>query len=414
MKRMLLPAIFMALLFIWSCQSDDLKDIKPIDENGMVLEDVMARGGNGKGNGYGLLRTCATHEVLQRKLKQNPALIRKMQEIEAHTLAFKKSKLDKVKKPKKPKKGKGGTGSGGSTPDSDSDGSTTPNIDNDSNNTDGDSGTGNDGIVITDPLPAEDPGTDYNSVDDTPDPLPTRYTIPVYVHVIHSNSAEFISIEQIRSQIEVLNADFSGSNTDINNTPAEFKDRIADAGITFTLDENLHIKWKSTTRAEWGTGDEMKSSAKGGSDAYRPEEYLNIWVCNIGGGVLGYAQIPGTGTTSTDGIVVAPLAFGTTGYVAAPYNKGRTATHEVGHWLNLRHIWGDGGCEADDFVADTPLADRPSYGCAGTPSYCKTPAMTMNFMDYSDDACMYMFTQGQKFRMHALFSKGGSRSSFAQ
>jgi hypothetical protein len=402
MKRILLSAVCLVLLFCWSCQSDDLNDVTPIDENGLALDHALAAGGKGKGNSYGLLRTCASHEVLQRKLRQNPALVRKMQEIEAHTLAFKNSKLKntKPKKEKKPKKGKGviddgndnssGNDSGGTT---DSGGSTDTGSDT-GTDTGNDSSTGDGEVIIT-------------------DPLPTKYTIPVYVHVVYSKTEENISVEQIRSQIAALNADFSGTNADLSNTPAEFKGKIAEANINFTLNESLHIRRVSTSRTEWGTTDEMKYSAKGGSDAYMPGSYLNIWICNIGGGVLGYAQFPG-GAPSTDGVVVGPQYFGTTGYVAAPYNKGRTATHEVGHWLNLIHIWGDGDCTKDDLVEDTPSADRPSYGCMGTPTYCSSPAMTMNFMDYSDDACMYMFTLGQKLRMHALFSRGGARSTFAK
>jgi len=136
---------------------------------------------------------------------------------------------------------------------------------------------------------------------------------------------------------------------------------------------------------------------------------LNMWIGTIGGGILGYAQFPG-GSAATDGVVVDPKYFGTTGTATAPFDGGRTMTHEVGHWLNLRHIWGDGRCNRDDFVADTPTSDRPNYGCPGFPTtHCRSTDMTMNYMDYVNDDCMYMFSLGQKERMRALFGPGGVR-----
>ena len=117
-----------------------------------------------------------------------------------------------------------------------------------------------------------------------------------------------------------------------------------------------------------------------------------------------------TFTSSTDGVVL--LYSSLPGGSAAPYNEGRTATHEVGHYLNLRHIWGDGRCRQDDFVADTPSSDGANYGCPSYPTVnCKSTDMTMNYMDYTDDACMYMFSEGQKSRMRAIFAPGGSRES---
>jgi hypothetical protein len=157
----------------------------------------------------------------------------------------------------------------------------------------------------------------------------------------------------------------------------------------------------------------MKRAANGGSDAWDATKYLNVWVCNMSGGILGYAQFPG-GAASTDGVV---LQFNTVGSrtvpgSGAPYNLGRTATHEVGHWLNLRHIWGDATC-GSDLVSDTPIHRTSNAGC---PAYPKTNTctgggteMTMNYMDYTDDACMYMFSAGQKARAQALFATGGFR-----
>jgi hypothetical protein len=160
----------------------------------------------------------------------------------------------------------------------------------------------------------------------------------------------------------------------------------------------------------------MKKSSKGGIDPTNPAQNLNIWVVNNMGDILGYAQFPG-GSPATDGVVIAHNFFGRTGVVSAPYHLGRTTTHEVGHWLNLRHIWGDATC-GNDQVSDTPAHNTANYGCpaAGHKSTCTgTPVeMTMNYMDYTDDACMYMFSAGQKSRMLAIFAAGGARAAMAQ
>jgi hypothetical protein len=140
---------------------------------------------------------------------------------------------------------------------------------------------------------------------------------------------------------------------------------------------------------------------------YSPNTHLNFWVCNIGSGILGYAQFPG-GSAATDGVVISPQYFGSSDfsssfYLSAPFDKGRTATHEVGHWLNLRHIWGDGTC-ATDYVDDTPYAQEANYGCPTHPHYtCNSNDMFMNYMDYTDDACMFMFSNEQKARARAIF-----------
>jgi hypothetical protein len=142
-----------------------------------------------------------------------------------------------------------------------------------------------------------------------------------------------------------------------------------------------------------------------------------MWICNIGGGILGYAQFPG-GAASTDGVVMGPQYFGSSAkgsgfYLASPFDLGRTTTHEVGHFLNLRHIWGDGGCSVDDFVSDTPTSDGPNYGCATGTVSCGTTDMVQNYMDYSNDSCMNLYTAGQKARMRAVLDPGGVRRSLA-
>ena len=229
-------------------------------------------------------------------------------------------------------------------------------------------------------------------------------TIPVYIHVVYSNSNENISDAQIQSQMTVLNDDFRRANGDANQTPSLFAPVAADTEIQFTL---AGVFRHSNSRTSWGTND----AVKGSYPPVTPSTHLNMWVCNIGGGILGYAQFPG-GNSATDGVVMSPQYFGTTGYVAAPFDGGRTTTHEVGHYLNLRHIWGDGRCNRDDFVSDTPKSDRPNYGCPSFPTtHCRSTDMTMNYMDYTDDACMNMFSAGQKSRMRGVLVPGGAREN---
>ncbi|WP_298507646.1 zinc metalloprotease [uncultured Kordia sp.] len=229
-------------------------------------------------------------------------------------------------------------------------------------------------------------------------------TIPVYIHIVYSNNNENISDAQINSQMAVLNDDFRRANNDANQTPSLFEPVAADTEIQFTL---AGVFRHANSRTSWGTNDLVKSQYP----PVTPSTHLNMWVCNIGGGILGYAQFPG-GNPATDGVVMSPQYFGTTGYVAAPFDGGRTTTHEVGHYLNLRHIWGDGRCNRDDFVSDTPTSDAPNYGCPSFPTTnCRSTDMTMNYMDYTDDACMNMFSAGQKSRMRGVLVPGGARES---
>jgi len=241
--------------------------------------------------------------------------------------------------------------------------------------------------------------------------------IPVVVHVLYNTSTQNISDAQIQSQIDVLNEDFQKLNADKNLVPSAFSSLAVNCNISFCLakkdpngNSTTGIIRKSTTATSFGSDDKMKSSSTGGDNAWNSSKYLNIWVCNLGSGLLGYAQFPG-GPASTDGVVMLYTAFGRTGNVVAPYNKGRTATHEVGHWLNLRHIWGDANC-GSDLVNDTPTQQTSNYGCPTYPHVtCSNSGdMSMNYMDYVDDACMYMFTAGQSSRMNALFANGGARN----
>lgn len=248
-------------------------------------------------------------------------------------------------------------------------------------------------------------------------------TIPVVFHIVYNTAAQNVSDAQVMSQLNVLNADFRKLNADWSNTPAVFQPLVADCEIQFCLAQqdpngnpSTGINRISTAVTSFSTNDAVKYSAQGGANAWDRNRYLNIWVCNLSGGVLGYAQFPG-GAAATDGVVITYTGFGTTGTATSPFHKGRTATHEVGHWLNLYHIWGDDGtgCNGSDLVGDTPNAGGPNYGCPAFPKVsCSNGPngdLHMNYMDYSDDACMYMFTAGQKVRMEALFAAGGARAS---
>lgn len=244
--------------------------------------------------------------------------------------------------------------------------------------------------------------------------------VPVVVNVLYNDNVttlENISLGQIQSQIDVLNEDYAGTNSDTSSIPSLFTGvKANNTKIRFVLDAVVR---RSTIKTSWGTNDAMKISKRGGIDPTSPTTKLNMWACSLGNGILGYAQFPG-GKSSTDGVVILNTAFGSRskypgGYYISTYDLGRTATHEVGHWFNLRHIWGDANC-GDDFIGDTPLHTGANYGCpaANTRSTCSgTPVMmTMNYMDYTDDLCMYMFSAGQKTRMQATYAVGGPRATF--
>ena len=327
MKKTLLFFMGCTLLAI-GCQKTSLTEVNSTDGN--IVADAPASFG----------RHCASYEVLQRQIKEDPSLLGRMQAIEEATERF------------------------ASNPDM---------------------------------------ARLVNGV----------YEIPVVVNVLYKTAAENISDAQIASQIAVLNADFGGTNTDISLIPATFTGvKAGNINIRFVLSQTIR---KSTTKTSWSTNDAVKKTASGGLNPTNPTTSLNLWCCNLGNGILGYAQFPG-GSSATDGVVIDNNAFGSTGTVTSPYNKGRTGTHEVGHWLNLRHIWGDATC-GSDLVGDTPTHNTANYSCpaSGHRSTCTgTPIeMTMNYMDYTNDACMYMFSAGQKTRMLATFATGGGRTTFA-
>lgn len=244
-------------------------------------------------------------------------------------------------------------------------------------------------------------------------------TIPVVVHVLYYYVEDNISDEQIFSQIDVLNEDFRLLNSDSLDENHPFWLNSADAEIEFCLANvdpfgNLTdgITRTLTDSIEFIDGDNIKFSASGGEDNWDPNSYLNLWVFPLSNGLLGYATFPSdlNASPELDGVVISTTAFGAIGNLNTTNNLGRTATHEVGHWLNLRHIWGDDFC-GDDLVNDTEPAEDPNYSCPNFPyndfNSCGTAEngeMYMNYMDYVDDACMNMFTYGQVDRMWAVLN----------
>ncbi|HEX8505443.1 MAG TPA: M43 family zinc metalloprotease [Hymenobacter sp.] len=246
----------------------------------------------------------------------------------------------------------------------------------------------------------------------------TPVVIPVVVHVVYNTAAQNVSQAEIDAQIRVLNEDFAKANADASNVPAAFSGAASATNVRFVLAKRsptgaatTGVLRVATKTRSFSSNDAVKNSKRGGSDAWPRDQYLNLWLCNLGGGLLGYAQFPG-GAAATDGVVC--LYSSTPGGTAANYNGGRTATHEVGHWLNLRHIWGDASC-GNDLVNDTPTQQTSNGGCPAFPRLtCGNTTsgdMFMNYMDYTYDRCMYMFTAGQSTRMDALFVTGGARAS---
>ena len=227
-------------------------------------------------------------------------------------------------------------------------------------------------------------------------------TIKVIVHVVYKDPSQNISDAQIKTQIAVLNRDFRAQNTDRTKTPTPFKGLVSDTRVQFKLDR---ITRTATSKTSFSDDNGVKKASTGGIAAIDTKKYLNMWVCALGGGLLGYAQFPG-GPVATDGVVIHYRAFGTSGTAQAPYNKGRSATHEIGHYFNLRHIWGDTpDCSGSDLVADTPNAAGPNFGKPKFPTItCNNGPngdMFMNYMDYTDDDAMFMFTTQQVARIRA-------------
>lgn len=264
-----------------------------------------------------------------------------------------------------------------------------------------------------------------------PNNLKTRasFTIPVVVHILHNGEqigqGANISDAQVLSQIDALNEDFAKKNTDTLLADNPFQRFTSPTNIQFCLATKtssganttgiLRYNIQQSSVSDYDMDNTVKPQT-----VWNRDKYLNIWVAVVTAqnSILGYATFPG-GPATQDGVVIQTTAFGYIGNVTAPYNNGRTAVHEVGHWLGLRHIWGDNqpNC-GDDLVSDTKGASNPNYGCPTYPYHafngCGTSAsgeMFMNYMDYVNDACMVMFTGGQAVRM--LNTINNSRSGLA-
>jgi hypothetical protein len=244
-------------------------------------------------------------------------------------------------------------------------------------------------------------------------------TIPVVVHVVYKTAGQNISDAQILSQIEVLNEDYRLQNSDASSIPSAWNSVKADSEIEFCLAvrdpdgfPTTGITRTETTVTSWNGSDNVKLTSQGGKNGWPSSKYLNIWVCNIGAGLLGFAYQPGV-SASLDGLVIGYKYFGT-GFpgISSTYDLGRTATHEIGHYLNLDHPWGGGdsnpNCNLDDAVSDTPIQEEPNYGCQSFPHIsCNNGPngdMFNNYMDYGNDDCLFLFTNGQKQRMRAAIN----------
>jgi len=251
----------------------------------------------------------------------------------------------------------------------------------------------------------------------------TIITIPIVVHVLYNRDQQNISDQQIISQIEALNRDFNRLNPDANQVPSPFASLVATGKLRFELAKvdpdgraTNGIVRKKTDISLFTSGDDrIKFSSLGGDNGWDRHSYLNVWVGPLVNTALGYSSQPGLTTDDKDGVVIRYDVFGTTGIVQPPFNLGRTLTHELGHWLGLKHLWGDLPC-GDDGIDDTPQQRGYHTGCPSFPQIsdgCNNSAageLYMNFMDFTDDACMYMFTLGQKEKMRSLFDTGGYRS----
>jgi hypothetical protein len=252
-------------------------------------------------------------------------------------------------------------------------------------------------------------------------------TIPVVFHVLWKNATQNISDAQIDSQLAILNADYRKLNTDFSQVPAAFSGLGGDMEIVFCKASQTPSGAATTgvTRKQVPLGFIFENSyyTASGEPAWNPTKYLNIWVGRFSdSSLLGFAYLPDNAGAPDDGLCIGDQYMGNTGTATYPYNKGRTATHEIGHYFGLDHPWGDGSCSADpntgiidDGVSDTPGTSDPYFSCPSFPTNtyaCSSTAngsMFMNYMDYVDDACMVMFTTGQKAVMQATLA--GPRAS---
>lgn len=272
-------------------------------------------------------------------------------------------------------------------------------------------------LLISNRLPVQESQTTETFINgDAGDNATLRYpgdgkgmiTIPVVFHILYNTASQNITEATLQQQLHVLNTAFRKRNADTSKIPEAFKALAADVEIEFKLaiSDPLRratngIVRKYTAVKNWMDDDKMKFASSGGSDAWDTKQYLNIWVCNLALS-NGYSSFPGD-PAGKDGIVIR------TG-LAGP---SKVLVHEAGHWLGLKHLWGDSYC-GDDLVDDTPQQSTFTPGCpTGVRLSCGGAApgdMYMNYMDYTGDACLLMFTQGQKARMWRVFETGGLRA----
>lgn len=266
------------------------------------------------------------------------------------------------------------------------------------------------------------------------------YEIPVIVHVVHNGEkigkGANISAAQVYSQIAVLNEDFNRKNPDSLNTPLNYINIAASANIKFVLASisadgkplrELGIERVNSEQSDWDLLTFKEEILP--KTSWNPNLYFNLWTADLNGSTFGLAQFPTLSglegldskdnEAQTDGVIIRYRNFGSIEKVQTPqleigkpYNLGRTTTHEVAHFFGLLHTWGDGACELDDFCEDTPLCEGEFYAssvnCAA-PLQCDELRMIENFMDYSDDACMNLFTQQQVDRMRTVLENSPRR-----
>lgn len=252
-------------------------------------------------------------------------------------------------------------------------------------------------------------------------------TIPVVFHILYQSPLEYLSLEQVLSQLDALNSDFAMEAQLIDHPANELEGFLGRApdrlNINFCLAQRrigslleTGLNYLPSTRAVWTDDDAVKSSAGGGADPWDTQQYLNVWVAQLPDSISGYAQMPG-GPAATDGIVIDYRFFGTTGTATAPYHLGHTLTHLIGNYLGLYDLWSDTPC-GDDYVQDTPIHNAPNFGCPTykhvTTCYDGEVEMTMNFMDNTNDSCLYLFTVGQMIRMHAILAPSGPRQALTR
>lgn len=250
---------------------------------------------------------------------------------------------------------------------------------------------------------------------------PIPHTLSLVFHVLNKgNTRDLIAKDQIEAQVAALNRDFNKldySERHLADTKEGFNQLAANMELSFCLanlgEEFPSIHYVEGVLGKWPSNNSVKDPVSGGIAPWFPEKVINVWVADLEEGVSGFAQMPG-GPAETDGIVIDYRFFGTGGKTYVLYNQGKTLTHLMGNYLNLHPLWGRGkGCK-DDGIEDTPVHNAANTGCPGYKhlSTCgkNLVEMSMNFMDNTDDACMYMFTEGQKRRVHANFLPGGARA----